>query len=579
MNSDNSTKLGNAGGRVLFIGNIANNAYNNAKILRAHGIEVDVLCHDYYHIMGCPEWEDADLKEVPTDQFYPSWSFSKSNSFKRPDWFYQGPMLACLDAIYQKNTKGKISFFTKIKIEISNFVCANGVTFSIARDLFRRTSAAKNDIRRLFFALASSIASALSIGSILLKAPFFLFEALAFLSLLTIRLTLKSDLTGIKWFSNHPILRNAIANLKTGGRYLLKTAKSLATGWWPRLHKSVSGSEFDKKFRHRVENLLIFAEENVDNTRPLKSADLFQYHSLIERWERVLRQYDKIVAFSTDGIFPLLCDVPYVAFEHGTIRNIPWAPNAQGVLCNLVYRKASHVIVTNCDNNIAADRLCPGRYTFVPHPINEWVPNPADVKALRKSLVGEHEKIIVFAPARHDWDEYKRDSDWEKGNDLLIKAAASKIQRGVNLLLIFVNFGRCVEKSKNLVKSLDIGSSVVWINPVHHRLLMQYLAASDLIADQFNNPSFGGIPGKAWLLERPVINAYDRKMHDWCFSEDHPPLIGCDASFESIALALDVVLDQNRLKEIGKKSKDWYLRQHSSPVIYDRFYRILFDGQ
>ena len=42
--------------RVLHIGNIANNAYLNAKILNRRGFECDVICYDYYHIMGCPEW-------------------------------------------------------------------------------------------------------------------------------------------------------------------------------------------------------------------------------------------------------------------------------------------------------------------------------------------------------------------------------------------------------------------------------------------------------------------------------------------------------------------------------------------
>ena len=38
--------------RVLHIGNIANNAYNNAKLLNNAGLDCDVICYDYYHIMG-----------------------------------------------------------------------------------------------------------------------------------------------------------------------------------------------------------------------------------------------------------------------------------------------------------------------------------------------------------------------------------------------------------------------------------------------------------------------------------------------------------------------------------------------
>ena len=54
--------------RILHIGNIANNAYLNAKILNEAGFECDVLCASYYHSMGNPEWEDADFEGVIKDQ-------------------------------------------------------------------------------------------------------------------------------------------------------------------------------------------------------------------------------------------------------------------------------------------------------------------------------------------------------------------------------------------------------------------------------------------------------------------------------------------------------------------------------
>jgi hypothetical protein len=51
--------------RVLHIGNIANNAYNNVKIQRERGIDADVLSLDY-----CPEWEDAPFSgDVRRDFF------------------------------------------------------------------------------------------------------------------------------------------------------------------------------------------------------------------------------------------------------------------------------------------------------------------------------------------------------------------------------------------------------------------------------------------------------------------------------------------------------------------------------
>ena len=89
--------------RVLHIGNIANNAYKNAQMLRKMGIECDVLCHSYYHIMGTPEWEDSDFRGEYEDQNWPAWYKVKLGAFKRPRWFVQGKFETCMEYLVAKN--------------------------------------------------------------------------------------------------------------------------------------------------------------------------------------------------------------------------------------------------------------------------------------------------------------------------------------------------------------------------------------------------------------------------------------------------------------------------------------------
>lgn len=85
--------------RILNLGNIANNAFQNAKIMRRAGIEADCVAYDYYHVMGTAEWEDAEFRGVIGDQFYPDWWRVKFENYTRPDWFIQGPKEQCLDYI------------------------------------------------------------------------------------------------------------------------------------------------------------------------------------------------------------------------------------------------------------------------------------------------------------------------------------------------------------------------------------------------------------------------------------------------------------------------------------------------
>lgn len=81
--------------RILHIGNIANNAYNNARIQRQYGIDADVMSYDYYHIMSTPEWEDAEF-EGAIDPDSPNWWGTSLRGWKRPRWFVQGPSAVCL---------------------------------------------------------------------------------------------------------------------------------------------------------------------------------------------------------------------------------------------------------------------------------------------------------------------------------------------------------------------------------------------------------------------------------------------------------------------------------------------------
>ena len=90
--------------RLLHVGNIANNAYLNAKFLNRAGFDCDVICYDYYHLMGCPEWEDADFDGQVVDQFRPDWSSLDLRGFERPRWFVQGAPYLCIDYLIAKRT-------------------------------------------------------------------------------------------------------------------------------------------------------------------------------------------------------------------------------------------------------------------------------------------------------------------------------------------------------------------------------------------------------------------------------------------------------------------------------------------
>ena len=80
--------------RVLHVGNIANNAYLNAKFLRSIGIDAHVLSYDYYHVMASPEWEDVELLHGHGDDFQPRFSARDLRGYRRPPWFVNAPLIS-----------------------------------------------------------------------------------------------------------------------------------------------------------------------------------------------------------------------------------------------------------------------------------------------------------------------------------------------------------------------------------------------------------------------------------------------------------------------------------------------------
>ena len=47
------------------------------------------------------------------------------------------------------------------------------------------------------------------------------------------------------------------------------------------------------------------------------------YAATFPRWAKLFGHYDLVCGYATDGMYPMLVgNVPYVAFEHGTIRQI-----------------------------------------------------------------------------------------------------------------------------------------------------------------------------------------------------------------------------------------------------------------
>jgi glycosyltransferase involved in cell wall biosynthesis len=442
--------------RVLHVGNIANNAYNNAKILRAAGVESDVLCYGNYHIMASPEWEEADVDVERIDHQRPDWS--RLTAFQRPRWFAQGPFQPAARYL----------------------------------ETYRADAPRLGELRWRWLNLRRQM------------------------------------IVGERW-----------APVRAMRRQL-----------WPASRPRDAGEP--SSGRDGGETAIAYGAR--------RGWSVAQLRSLFSR-------YDLIHAYGEEPILPCAArHRPYIAYEHGTLRVLPFGPTLEGRLVAQAYRDADAVVITNADNREAALRLGIDRYRFVPHPINESQPDPRLVREVRDRLCRQlNAEFLIFHPSRQHWSA-ARDPQWEKGNDALIGGLADAVRTHPGIGAIFVDWGESAPASRARLAELGIADRVCWIPPQSGPAFARFMAAADIVADQFFLGAFGGITPRALGLGRPVLLHLDAAAHSWCFNP-LPPVINVRTPEQIAAALVRAITNVSWLTELGHAGRCWYDSHHSSAVV------------
>ncbi len=509
--------------RVLHIGNVANNAYLNAKILRARGIDCDVVCADYYHIMACPEWEDADFRGSIQDQFFPDWGSVDLRGFRRPAWFAQGPMRLCLAYLAARRSGKRLA--------------AAWLDAALRARRWYTCSWRLRGLRKAMNRIRGGW-----LGRILGR------------------------------------LRRSVVWTACAGGLLLTRLRRLVqptAGGPAAIGQRASRSD---AFDRRIESLIdAFAEYFPERNDHLTAGDLSRKRVAAGWWQRLLPHYDVVIGYAIEGQWPLLTGTrPYFAYEHGTIRNIPFEEDEQGRVCAMTYRAADGVFITNCDNIVAAQRLGLKNYRFIPHPVNEDLGGDRQAaEHLRGELRSRLDSdFIVFHPPRQHW-EPRRHPDWEKGNDVFLRGFARFVhEANPRAGAVLVEWGQTIQASKDLLASLGVADRVLWIPPQPNVAMIRYVQACDLLADQFFLGAFGSTMPKALLHGCPAMLYLDEERHRWCFPE-MPPVVNARTPEQVFEGLVRLYRDPEYAQDLIRQGRAWYAKYHSNAVIARTFLQAI----
>ncbi len=531
--------------RVLHIGNIAANAYNNAKMMNTLGFECEVLCADYYHMMGCPEWEDADFEGDIGDHFAPTWFKVNLRGYERPRWFAQGPLELCLRYLGARAAgRQREADYLWRALGVFNRTRAPGPLESLQSTLYQSRQLA----RRIAAVLDSPVRRARVIARLeeigtrwrhqwrrrhalaaSMGAVRNLSRAIAGNALLLIAAVLRACFTYL------PGGRNAREVSTAGENASAQLAAMLC-------------DDFKRRFPSRTDTLVV--------------TDVAAYASNMPSWQEVFASYDLVQGYATDPIFPMLTGHPYCAFEHGTLRELPFRNDALGRMTALAYARAQQVFVTNSDCIDNAHLLAGSRAIPLPHPFDEdRAVRVIGADALRTSLKAElNVDILAFFPTRHDWVVGTGFAD--KANDRFFQALARLHRDGFRVGVVCCEWGRNVVESKALIRDLGLENCVKWVAPMGVVRYERHVLACDFVVDQFLLGAFGGVTFRALAAGRPVLT--------WLRSDEVarsfgtcPPIINCQST-EDIVQALGRALSvAGELQRIGADARRWVERYHS----------------
>ena len=307
---------------------------------------------------------------------------------------------------------------------------------------------------------------------------------------------------------------------------------------------------------------------------PLSFSDIELYLTKSKSLSNLMSSYDVVQVYGTDAIYALLSGFrPYVAFEHGTLRDSPevsWAykgpfyPNASGKLTALAYKLADHVLITNADAIESVRRLGIKNFSPIGHPFDEngW-PNDADyTREIRSKFTA---KYLLLCPIRHDWID--------KGVDKHIRMLPALRQAiGEDFKVLFMPWGKEIDRSKELIRKLNCQDNVDWVGPFGRVWFRRWLTAVDVVLDQMTYESFGGITPQALACGVPVIVQYSDQKSSWMFGES-PPLLKAETE-DDIVRQVKIALKPNFKQNFGPIARNWVKKNHSSTTTIEELLRI-----
>lgn len=275
-------------------------------------------------------------------------------------------------------------------------------------------------------------------------------------------------------------------------------------------------------------------------------------------------------------------DVPYLTFEHATMRYAHLSQGPADLLLAYAYYHADHTFITNADCHEAAGclGLDPARTSFLPHPLDTTKFSPGPSEYREEVLAPFGANLLLLAPARHSTVEAsgtKRTDRILWAYRRLVDVTQAAPQHGLKPLLLFMDWGDATTQMRELVRRLDLQDYVDWGVMCAKPKLLHLYRGADLVLDQFSDTvgSFGAVTIEALACGKPLITYLDPRRHDWVLEcgglHSLPPVANARATEEIAAQLIDLALHPDTRQRLGEQGRAWIEANQSEDRVCGRF--------
>ncbi|OPY15546.1 MAG: Glycosyl transferases group 1 [Syntrophus sp. PtaB.Bin001] len=180
----------------------------------------------------------------------------------------------------------------------------------------------------------------------------------------------------------------------------------------------------------------------------------------------------------------------------------------------------------------------------------------------------EQYELMVFLHVRHVWGGSPHDPN-QKGIDKLLHGWAlfKKKHPAIKAVLVTLEYGKDVHKSKKLIQELGIADSVAWMPMMYRKDLMVGLAMADIACSEFANSWIcSGVLYESLAMGKPILAYRNDDLYKDYYPEFYPIMNANDP--EGIAERLNEYLESPAaFKAMGEQGRQWYEKYIVEAVI------------